>query len=162
MSEIKTVGLGEWHNSNEASLVIAALGLGSCVGVAAYDPKVKIGGMIHIVLPDSGGGADKDGEAKFADRGIPIFLNDLYKRGANKENLIVKICGGAQMLAHAGLGMNFNIGERNAEAVKKILKEMAIPLRGEDVGGTSGRTMRLYIDTGRLTVKTIGKEERDL
>ena len=82
MSEIKTVGLGEWHNSNDGSLVIAALGLGSCIGVAAYDPKVKVGGMLHVVLPDSGGGADRGAEAKFADRGLPILLDDLYKMGA--------------------------------------------------------------------------------
>jgi chemotaxis protein CheD len=28
-------------------------GLGSCVGVCIYDPRTKVGGLAHIMLPNS-------------------------------------------------------------------------------------------------------------
>lgn len=162
MNQLKSVGLGEWHVSSDPSVTIAAIGLGSCVGVVAYDPVSKVGGMIHIVLPDSGGNSDADSKTKFADQGLPVLFDGMCRQGAKKERLVVKIGGGAQMLAHVGVSMSFNIGERNVEAVRKILKEMGLVIRGENVGGTSGRTVRLYLDTGRITVRTVGSEEKDL
>ncbi|MDH4099272.1 MAG: chemotaxis protein CheD [Nitrospirota bacterium] len=162
MSQMKSVGLGEWFVTADPVMTIAAIGLGSCVGVAAYDPVAKLAGMIHIVLPDSGGNADGDSKTKFADQGLPVLFDSMYKQGAKKERLVVKICGGAQMLSHVGVSMSFNIGERNVEAVKKILKEMGLVIRGEQVGGVAGRTLKLYVNTGRITVRTVGSEEKDL
>lgn len=162
MSQVKSVGLGEWFVSSDPTVTIAAIGLGSCVGVVAYDPSSRVGGMIHIVLPDSAGNSDADSKTKFADQGLPVLFDGMYRQGAKKEKLVVKIGGGAQMLASAGVSMSFNIGERNVDAVRKILKEMGLVISSENVGGVTGRTLRLYLNTGRITVRTVGSEEKDL
>ena len=113
------VGLGELKLSDEPNVVLTCLGLGSCVGVSAYDAVNKVAGMAHVVLPqDPGRGAPAT--AKFADVAIPLLIEEMEKRGAVKRNLLVKIVGGAQMSMAAGLGSTFHIGEKNQVAVKDI------------------------------------------
>ncbi|MBN1793033.1 response regulator [Candidatus Woesearchaeota archaeon] len=45
--DMGSVALGYEHDN------LISVGLGSCVGVALYDPEKKIGGMAHIMLPNS-------------------------------------------------------------------------------------------------------------
>lgn len=136
-------------------IIIVTLGLGSCVGVTMYDPYKKIGGMIHIMISNSRG--DSRGKpAKFADTGVPLLLSRIIERGADKNNLIVKIAGGAKMFGNHV--PTLNVGEKNVDAVKKSLKDLGLKIKAEDTGGSRGRTIELYLETGELVVKSIGKE----
>ena len=99
---------------------LTTLGLGSCVGVALYDPVTKISGLLHCMLPDSTQIRNNSNLAKFADE---------YKR----------------------------VGERNAEAAKKKLKEYNIRLLAEDCGLNYGRTVEFYSETGDYVIKSVGK-----
>ena len=104
------VGLGEVKVSNDPSVVLTCLGLGSCIGVAAYDPIAHVGGMAHIVLPHSN---DRNGQSssKYADIGVPFLFEQVEKAGGKRSRLIIKIAGGAQISKARGLEDSFQIGK---------------------------------------------------
>ncbi len=155
------VGLGEIAVSETAEDTLVSLGLGSCVCVAAYDPINKIAGMAHIVLPDSGG-EERRQTAKFADIAIPMLFQQMEEAGASKS-LVIKLAGGAQMMPVSAPSQNqMNIGDRNIEAVKALLSGAGRRVKAEDLGGTQGRTVRLFVGTGKVTVATAGKDQTDL
>lgn len=156
------VGLGEIAVSKVAEQTLVSLGLGSCVCVAAFDPKSGVAGMAHIVLPDSGGNQKRQ-TPKFADVAIPMLFEQMEKAGASLSRVVTKLAGGAQMMpATAPNAHQLNIGERNIEAVKDLLKKAGRRVQAEDLGGTKGRTVRLSVGTGKCTVARAGEAQVDL
>ncbi len=79
------------------------------------------------MLPDSTKVSNNSNKAKFADTGIEELLKKVIAAGASKTRLVAKIAGGAKMFEVSGLSDVGNIGARNAEAAKKILKEKRNP-----------------------------------
>lgn len=141
---------------------LISYGLGSCVGIAIYDSTTKIGGLAHIMLPDSTQSRTGENTAKFADTAIPILIKEVVKLGAVHSRLVAKIAGGSQMFDFSSSSDIMRIGERNAEAVKTILKKEGLRLIAEDVGGNYGRTVELILATGVYKIKTIDKGSKDL
>lgn len=149
-----SVGIGQLAVSNDPNEVLVAYGLGSCVGIAAYDPLARVGALVHVLLPDSGGKAPDPREpARFADTGIALLLERLSEAGALKSRLIVKIAGGAAVLGAAS-AEKFKIGDRNAEAIREHLKRRGITISAQDLGGTKGRTLEFHVGTGQTMVRT--------
>lgn len=136
--------------------ILTTLGLGSCVGIALYDPVKKIAGLAHIMLPSSKQVKNNANTAKFADTAIVELLKAMEKQGAVKKNIVAKLAGGAQMFSFGRTSDIMRIGERNATASKEMLAELSIPIIAEDTGGNYGRTIELYTENGKLLVKTIG------
>jgi len=136
---------------------LISYGLGSCVGIAIYDSTTKIGGLAHIMLPNSTQSRAGENNAKFADTAIPILIKEVVRLGAIHSRLVAKIAGGSQMFNFSSSNDIMRIGERNAEAVRAILKKEGLRLIAEDVGGTYGRTVELILDTGVYKIKTIDK-----
>ncbi|MBR7090551.1 MAG: chemotaxis protein CheD [Lachnospiraceae bacterium] len=158
MSEIIKVGMADLKTCLPPN-GITTLGLGSCVGIALRDKNNKVGGLAHIMLPDSTVIANQTNVAKFADTGIMELLKQMEKLGAVKRNIVVKIAGGATMFAMSSR-TNLNVGERNVEAVKAKLKELGIPILAEDTGLNYGRTVIFYPETGDYVIKAVGKPEK--
>jgi chemotaxis protein CheD len=142
--------------------ILTTLGLGSCIGIALYDKQAKVAGLAHIMLPDSKAIHNNQNQAKFADTAMVKLVADMVKLGAKKINLKAKIAGGAQMFAFNASNESLRVGDRNAEAVRKILKDMSIPLIAEETGASFGRTVELYADDGRFLIKAIGQGIRTL
>lgn len=155
MATIK-VGMADLNICKSPDM-ITTLGLGSCIGIALYDPVTKIGGLAHIMLPDSTQMRNNTNIAKFADTGIDELVRKMIAAGANKSRLVAKIAGGAKMFEVSGLSAIGNVGERNAQASKEKLKQLGIPLRAEDTGLNYGRTVELYTETGEFRIKSVGK-----
>lgn len=156
MGEVVKVGMADL-NICKAPNVITTLGLGSCIGLTLYDPVTKVGGMVHYMLPDSTKVRNNSNIAKFGDTGIRELLKRVTAAGAVRTRLVAKIAGGAKMFEVSGLSEVGNIGERNAEAAKVILKELGIRLVAEDTGLNYGRTVELHCDTGEFYIKAVGK-----
>lgn len=156
MGEIIKVGMADL-NICKSPNIITTLGLGSCIGIALYDSTTKIGGLAHIMLPDSTQIRNNSNIAKFADTGIEELVHRLIAAGVDKSNLKAKIAGGAKMFEVSGLSDVGNIGERNAIASKKKLHELNIPLLAEDTGLNYGRTVELHCETGQFYIKSVGK-----
>lgn len=140
--------------------VLTTLGLGSCVGVAIYDPVSRISGLLHCMLPDSTQFRNNSNTAKYADSGIDELISQMVKLGANRARLVAKIAGGAQMFAMKTNNDTLRVGERNVEAVKKKLSELNIRLLAEDCGLNYGRTVEFYSETGEYVIKSVGKPRK--
>lgn len=149
------VGIGEYRIARNPMRLVT-LGLGSCVGIGMWDPATGIGGLLHIMLPNSSEFNRVTKKEKYADLGIPMMLKELLNRGAGKNRITAKLVGGAQMFSGLDKKQLFNIGERNVHAARSILRELNISITGEDVGGNKGRTMYLDLQTGQVLVKTLG------
>ena len=156
MSEVIKVGMADLNLCRDPD-IITTLGLGSCIGIALYDPSTKIGGLAHIMLPDSTKMRNNSNIAKFADTGIEELLNRMIKAGAVKSRLVAKIAGGAKMFEVSGLSDIGNVGQRNAEASRAKLKKLGIRLIAEDTGLNYGRTVELHCDNGDYYIKSVGK-----
>ncbi len=160
MSEIIKVGMADLKTCVSPD-GITTLGLGSCVGIAIRDPVSKVGGLAHIMLPDSK--AIKNGQqnvAKFADTGIVELVRQMEKLGAKQSRMVAKIAGGATMFTFQGSGSNIGqVGDRNVEAVKNKLKELKIPILAEDTGANYGRTVIFYPESGDFHIRAVGKSE---
>jgi len=142
--------------------VLTTLGLGSCVGIALYDPLSKIAGLAHIMLPDSKAIHNNSNKAKFADTALLKLVEDMERLGAKRRSMKAKIAGGAQMFAFNSTNDNLRVGDRNVEATKKALMLMGIPLLAQETGASFGRTVELYADDGKFLIKAIGQGIRTL
>lgn len=160
--ETIVIGMGELLITQDSSAVLTCLGLGSCIGICVYDPINKAGGMAHVVLPWYDKTTGKDPSAKYADVGVRILIQSMRKLGTPISKLVVKIAGGAQMSMAAGFNGVFKIGEDNLASVKAALGHEGVRVVGADTGGNRGRTVRLFIDSGKVTVATAGTEPREL
>ena len=139
--------------------ILTTLGLGSCVGITLYDKTQKIGGLAHVMLPTYKG-FEGQNIAKFADSAIIELVNQLSRIGASRKLLVAKIAGGAHMFGNTQNNDMLKIGERNAAASLAILKQLGIPVQANDTGGTHGRTIELYTDSGSLKIRTVGAGEK--
>ena len=155
MSTMIKVGMADLKIAKSPD-ALTTLGLGSCIGICLYDPGAHIIGMAHIMLPSSKTIKNNSNIAKFADTAIVKLLDDMTREGANQRRLVGKIAGGAQMFKFTSGNDMMRIGERNADAVRSILTDLKIPILADDTGGTFGRTIEFYSETGILKIKTIG------
>jgi chemotaxis protein CheD len=155
------VGLGELKYATKPGDELMCLGLGSCVAISAWDRVNKQGAMAHVVLPACSPG--REPTPKFADVAVPELLENLKKMGANPLHLEIKLVGGAHMSPAAAPGMQLmRIGDRNIDAVKAQLKQLGLKAIAEDLGGNNGRTVRLDVESGRVTVVTAGTDKTNL
>lgn len=160
MPEVIRVGMGEYALAR-APGELATLGLGSCVGVCLYDPLLKLGALAHIMLPDSVVAKDTGNPTKFADTAIPFLLGELVKHGADPGRLVVKIAGGAQMFSGSANGRE-SVGPRNVAAVEKALSAAGLSISAKSVGGNTGKSVTLDLETGELRLRTLQVESLSL
>lgn len=156
-----TVGVGDVAVSKQPGVELVTFSLGSCIGVVIYDPVVKVGGLLHLMLPDSSINRERARlqPAVFADTGLPLLFKSAYKLGAKKGRLRVVVVGGSQVMDAAG---HFNIGKRNYTAVRKIFWRNNVLIDAEDVGGNVNRTVGLRVDDGKVWLKINSRELKTL
>jgi chemotaxis protein CheD len=147
--------MGDLLVTADASAQVVTYALGSCLGIVVHDPVARVGGMLHVMLPDSSLDAGKAASqpAMFVDTGVPRLFHEAYRLGAAKERLVVKVAGGA---AAQGESDMFEIGKRNMIALRKILWQNGVLIKRHDVGGTISRTMALDVRTGDVTLRIDG------
>ncbi len=158
--EIK-VGIADMNAATSPDKIIT-VGLGYCIGIALYDKTKALGGLAHIMLPDSTQFNNVTNPLKFADLAIPLLIERLEKMGASRRNMKAKIAGGASMFNFSDKSMIMDIGNRNGIAVRNTLNEYSIPIVGEDTGGNKGRTMILDTTDGVVQIKTVGMGVKEL
>lgn len=159
MGEVIKVGMADLNVAKAPDSLIT-LGLGSCIGLTLYDPVLKVGGMVHYMLPDSTKLKNNSNIAKFGDTGIRELYRLMIEQGASPRRIVAKIAGGAKMFEVSGLSNVGHVGERNAEQAKIVLKELKIPLVAEDTGLNYGRTVELNCENGDFHIKAVGKSSK--
>lgn len=158
--EKQTIGIADMKLArNQGTLITYALG--SCIGICLWDPLLKIGALVHIMLPINME-KNRTSPFKYADTGIRLTLTKMEQMGAKRARIVAKIAGGAKMFNVPGNGSLGNIGQRNIESVHQVLRLEGIRLLKEDVGGSAARTLFFDVATGEGTVKIYGNIERKL
>lgn len=139
---------------------ITTIGLGSCVGIVLYDSAQKVGGMVHIMLPDSTQITQNQNKLKFADTGIDALISLMERNGVRRSAMLAKIAGGAKMFSFGNASDLGSIGDKNIEAVKRKLKSVGIRIVSEDVGLNYGRTIVFDPDSKDLAVIKAGNQQK--
>jgi chemotaxis protein CheD len=152
------VRMGELAISDTPGDVLVSLGLGSCIGLALVDKRAGVAGLAHIVLPVSSGTPKPETMNKFADHAVPALLDRMVERGASRVFMQAALVGGASMFAAAGL----EVGQRNAEAVRELVAGRRVPVVAEAVGGSRGRTVKVNVASGTVSVREAGGVEEVL
>jgi chemotaxis protein CheD len=148
-------GVADMVASNDASAELVTYSLGSCLGVTIFDPVIKAGGLLHLMLPDASIDPAKAANSPymFVNTGVPRLFQAVCNFGADRRRLVIKVAGGSQLLDEKGI---FNIGERNIKALSALLARNGYSIQAKDVGGVSSRTIRLDLTTGKLAIKSPG------
>lgn len=154
------VGVADMKIASAAGDVLVTHALGSCLGVAVYDPAAGVGGLLHVMMPQASINEEKarSNPYMFVDSGVPAFFQQLYAAGAVKGRCVVVVAGGSNI--HGGPEDRFAIGKRNHLMLRKLFWKNGILVKAEDVGGTEPRTMYLEIGTGRTWLSTAGQERQ--
>lgn len=161
MSELLVVGISDYKLARNPD-VIVTYALGSCVGICLYDRQLKLGGLSHIMLPESGMfNKNDENRMKFADTAIEDLARDLAAFGADRRRLTAKIAGGANMFEFQKGSAIGTIGDRNIGSVKHTLHRLKIPIVAEDVGSNYGRTVYFDLDTGIMRVQSLSRSIRE-
>lgn len=153
----QTVGIAEMRISSCEEEVLITYALGSCLGIALYDPVARVGGLLHAMLPASAPHPEKarTNPAMFVDTGVPLLFHACYRAGAVKERIVVKVAGGAS--AHLGEGEDsFQIGKHNLLMLRKLFWKNGVLIQAQDVGGRLSRTMSLDVATGEVLIRSNG------
>jgi chemotaxis protein CheD len=161
--KLRPVPIAEIVMSADPDEVLVAYGIGSCVVICLYDPAAKVGGMLHALLPaapsDNGHTAHP---AKFVAEGVPLLLDSLLALGAHPGRLVTRLCGGARTITKPDLSDSLNIGERNILAAQTALQMAGLKVKSQAIGGQGGRTVKLYLADGRVTIRMLGQAEYEL
>ena len=156
MNDKITVGIADMKIAQGSGILIT-YALGSCIGLCFHDPRLKLGALLHIMLPLNMETGRKN-PIKYADTGIRETLRQLEAKGASKSRMTVKIAGGAKMFEVNGGNLG-NIGQRNIESVHLILRKEGIRLMAEDVGGTVARTLLFDVVSGQGCIRSYGRQD---
>ena len=138
--------------------VLYTIGLGSCVAVILYDPGKKIGGLAHVMLPvPTPRGHPSPG--RFAPIAVPALIDEMVQLGARKRGMYARISGGAAMFKDVLPMEGLQLGERNITAVKEALAKASVPLRGEDTGGSHGRSVFFDAADGNVLIRAVRRDD---
>ena len=161
MNFTHVIGIADCAVSNDPEAVLVTYALGSCIAVTVHDHVSRVGGMLHLMLPESNivTARTQNNPYMFANTGIPLLFNRAFQQGAEKKRLIVRLVGGAQVMDDGGV---FNIGKRNQLSARKILWKAGILIHGEEMGGSVSRTVKLEVGTGKLWVREGAQADREL
>ncbi len=163
VKNLRPVPVGEMVTSADPDDVLVVYGLGSCVVVCLHDPLVRVGGILHALLPTPvrhNGLAGRP--TKFVDQGLPLLIEALVALGAKPTRLTARLCGGARMVTAPGFNDWLNIGQKNVLAAEMALQAGGLRVQARAIGGHAGRTVKFYIANGRVTVRSLEQEEQVL
>jgi chemotaxis protein CheD len=155
------VGVGGFVVSNDSNAILTTYSLGSCLGITIYDPVSRTGGLLHTMLPDSSINVEKavSQPGMFVDTGVPALFRAAYELKAEKHRVQICVAGGAQFLDQSGY---FNIGQRNCEAFRDLLRQHNLIVQAQQVGGLVSRTLHLHLTTGEVRLRTSGQLEETI
>ncbi|HYK09998.1 MAG TPA: chemotaxis protein CheD [Gemmatimonadales bacterium] len=151
------VTVADW-SADQGPADLVTLGLGSCVAIMLYDKDTKVGAMAHVLLPSRSLARDATNPAKFPETAVPLLVQRMAQLGADPRRIVAKLAGGASMFAALMTPGTIQMGERNIVASRSALREAAIPITAEGVGGAQGRSVRFHLADGSVELRTVGSD----
>lgn len=150
------------YTTGGPGVVLCTLGLGSCVAVMLHDRERPLGGLAHILLPSRSLSRLGDNPGRFPQTAIPALVEAMAAQGADRRRLTARLVGGASMFASLVPAGSMQMGDRNVIAVREVLSQLAIPITGEKVGGSTGRSVWFRVEDGTVTVRSAGQHDATL
>jgi chemotaxis protein CheD len=139
--------------------VLYCIGIGSCIAIVLHDAEARIGGLAHAMLPDPSAGRRRTPAGRFAATAVSVLLDEMVAAGADARRVRARLAGGASMFEALLTESGRRLGVRNAEAARKALEDAGVPLLGEEVGGTWGRSVFLDTCSGFLTITSVARPD---
>ena len=151
------IGVADMAVSTDPEEILVTYALGSCLGITLHDPGKCIGGLLHLMLPDSKSHSrSAPRPAMFLDTGLPLLLETMLDAGAARHALRCKVFGGAQLLSADNF---FRIGAQNVDACYKVTSALGLRVQVWEVSGRVNRTIRLFNRTGEVHVRVQARPE---
>jgi chemotaxis protein CheD len=151
------VKVADWA-AERGNGVLVTLGVGSCVAIMVFDPHANAAAMAHVLLPSTRLARDITNHAKFPETAVPLLVSRLKSLGADPQRIVAKLAGGASMFSQLVTSGTIQMGERNVLASRSALRAAGVPILGESVGGEHGRSIRFYVQDGRVEIRTVGAD----
>jgi chemotaxis protein CheD len=153
---VEVVGIADAKVTTQADRILVTHSLGSCLGITLQDPVAGVGAMIHLMLPEAKIVLEsrRGNPWMFVDTGVQKLIDQVLAKGARINRLKVRVAGAANVLDHRGF---FRVGERNYAVLRRVLWKNGLLIAGEDVGGSTPRTLILEMETGATFVHKEGK-----
>ena len=151
--------LGDIKVTEKRATVFVAPHIGTGIVVVVFDVQKKIGGIAHVVLPESSlaPSYNETTPGKYADVAIPCLMEQYQVLGGVLSNTTVRLIGGAQLFNFGGGGGNLlNIGARNVTAIRAALTKYGLAVDKADIGGNKAKSLRFIMANGQLAIKQIG------
>ncbi|HUN54382.1 MAG TPA: chemotaxis protein CheD [Smithella sp.] len=154
---VYTVGVADLKISGDVADLLITYALGSCLGITIYDVRQRKAGLLHCMLPDSGIDRNKaaGNPCLYVDSGMKKMLDDFYRKGSRKHDLIIRVAGGSSSKENEEEDF-FKIGRRNFVSLRKYLWSEGLMLKAYDVGGYGSRTVTLEVENGKMLIKSKG------
>lgn len=161
----ESIELGEIKVSKNLTTVFTVSHIGASIVVVMYDRLNKVGGLAHVILPDSSL-SDKNDESatgKYADLAVPELVRLFMEEGGEVNSTEVRMIGGAQLFNFGGGSANIlNIGSRNATAIRTAMSRHGLAIEKADIGGNKAKSLRFVVATGQVVIRIIGGPETQL
>lgn len=154
------VQAGTYFKSEKQPLLLQAF-LGTCVGLALHCERTGVGGIIHLLLPKPISSTPPSQPEKYAETGVPLFIETLVEAGARRETLSASIAGGALVGPLRQQDLDLDIGGRTVEAVERILKAEDIAIVRSETGGFFTCCLNLDMRNGQVTIEPAGQSKID-
>lgn len=151
----RAIGLGAWSVGREQGELVC-LGLGSCIALILDDREAKVGGLAHVVLPSSSLSRDRSNPVRFAETAVPFLIGEMVRAGAVRGRLTARLVGGASLFSALTTPGTVQIGQRNLLACRAALAAAGVTILAEAVAGEIGRSVWFSVDTGVVTVRSVG------
>lgn len=139
---------GEHYVSTAGQEMVVTV-LGSCVAACIWDHRLRIGGMNHFMLPESGANTMADKSMRYGNHAMEELINDLMRRGARRDSMEIKVFGGGNVLPMMG-NTTVPIGDRNSEFVRRYLRDEGFRIAAEDLGGIHPRRIHFFPRMGKV------------
>ena len=149
--KIKYISSGQFFVSKKAPLNLQAI-LGTCVGLAIYDEKNEVGGLLHLLLPEPVSLNPGTQPERYASTGVPLFIKALMDSGAKKENMKAVLAGGALVGPINEQDLALDIGGQTAEITKDIINNNNIPIEESETGGVFTCSLSLNLSNFTVTI----------
>lgn len=127
--------------------------VGSCVAVCLWDQQKRVGGMNHFLLPAVlNNKPTLKTAARYGEEAMEALLKGMHDMGAQNEQMIAAIIGGAHTLVASNRVPYETIGEKNAHIAKQWLLDRSFRIRINDVGGFESRRIHFNVQSGRISI----------
>ncbi len=123
--------------------------VGPGVVICLWDTKRQWGAMAHCVYPEPNG--KTVATTRYASVAIPLLVQRMMDEGAQREDLVAKVFGGARP-SRWRFWRRSDLGRHTIAVVLSCLRREQIPIIAEDLGGRRGRRLVFLTEENRVRV----------